>query len=156
MSWLDGGLFVILVLFVIDGLTHGLVHQLISLVGIISGLILAWLFYRRLAAELAFAFGSLASLEPLTFALIFLCGWGVASLIGIVAGSRPRDEDRDWVNPLGGALLGFANGVLILATLATVVVQLDYALSRQIQASQIGSRLLRFAHYVNTFLSRYV
>lgn len=156
MSWMDWALIVLLASFAVHGLMEGLIRQLAGLVGFLAGLILASVLYRGLAARLSLSFDSAIALEPLIFVTILLGVWILANLVGIVSRKRSRDEDSNWPDDLGGALLGLVSGVLMLAILSAGVVQLGIPIGKEIQASQVGTWLLGIAECASRILSGWI
>jgi membrane protein required for colicin V production len=142
MSWLDLVLVAVLAAFAANGVMQGFIRQIASLVGFLLGLSLASALYSPLAARFAPTVDSEITLGPLIFAGILLGVWGLVSLGGIVLRKRSRKKDSNWPDDLGGALLGLASGVVVLAMLLAGMAGLDRSFARQVEDSRLGARLL--------------
>lgn len=156
MPWVDLGIVIVLAGFAVNGLMRGMIRQLTSLAGFLVGLILALVLHRGLALQLASVARFDIALEPLVFVVIFLSVWILASLMGFAAQRRSRDEEDNWVDDVGGSLLGLVTGLVMLSILAAGLVRLGLPLARQVRASPIGAWLLAGASLVGHCLSRWV
>jgi membrane protein required for colicin V production len=121
MHWIDIVLLVLLVVPTIIGLRQGLIKALLSLVGIILGVVLASNFYENLAGALGFISNpDIANI--VAFALILIVVIIAASLLAKFLKAILKMVMLGWVNSLGGAIFGFLMGAITLgAILATVV-----------------------------------
>lgn len=156
MNWVDVGIAIILAAFALNGLTKGLLRQLTSLAGFALGLLLATALYPSVARRLGQATASDIALEPFAFVVIFLSIWVLANLVGFWAHRRSAAQQDDWVDDLGGTLLGLATGWLLLSVLAVVAVQWRLGAAHAIEASRLGAWLLASAAQGARLLSRWM
>jgi len=121
MNWLDIVILVILVVNAFVGLKIGIIKAVLSLVGVIVGVILAGQFYLQLGERLTFISQSGVA-NIVAFAVILV---GIMIIAGILAALLKWVVSAvmlGWVNYLGGAVFGLALGaVFCSAILATWV-----------------------------------
>ena len=152
MSWIDLGFIIILAAFAANGLWQGALRQLGGLIGFIVGLVAAMALYRPLAIALARVTRVRIGLEPLAFAVLLLGCWITINLLAFAAQRRSRQEEDNWFDDLGGALLELCTGLLVLAVLVAGTVALGLPLGRHLQASPIGAWLLRLTRVLDARL----
>ncbi|MFH1650783.1 MAG: CvpA family protein [Chloroflexota bacterium] len=119
MNWLDIIIIVIIAIPTVVGLKMGIIKALLSLAGVILGVILAGRFYSQLAGELTFITEeNLAKI--VAFAIIFL---GIMIIAGVAAGILSKIVSMmllGWVNHLGGAAFGFLLGGIFCGALLAI------------------------------------
>ncbi len=116
MNWLDIILLVILILTVIMGILRGLVKQVIGLVAVIAGLVLASLYYEGAAGIFdTFIKNSLLS-NFLGFLLIFVVVLVAGAILGHLI-TKAMKGPLALVNRLFGGVFGVVKGVLICGIL---------------------------------------
>ncbi len=121
MGWLDIVILVVVVIAVFLGLRIGIIKAVLSLAGLIAGVILAGQFYVPLSGQLSFIPQSNVA-EVAAFAIILV---GVMIVAGVAATLLKWAASAvllGWVNHLGGAVFGLVLGALLSgALLATWV-----------------------------------
>jgi membrane protein required for colicin V production len=148
MEAIDLALLIILASFAANGLMQGMVRQLLAMVGFLLGFVLAMLFYPHLAAWLTRHFGWISAPQPVAFAIILLGIWILANISGFVLRKAVQPTERDWLDDMGGALLGLASGILLTALVIVGMAQLGADMARSIQASHVGSWLMSVAQFL--------
>jgi len=119
MNWLDIGLIVIIGMATLIGLRIGLIKAVLSLAGVILGVILAGRFYPALAAQLTFIpQENLARIAA--FAIILVGVMLVASILASVLKWLVSIVMLGWINRLGGAVFGFVLGTLFCSALLAI------------------------------------
>ncbi len=119
MNWLDLVLIVILVVAAFIGLRIGIIKAVLSLAGVVLGVILAGRFYNALAPSLAFIPQENMA-RIVAFAIILI---GVMVIAGILAGVLKWLASLvllGWLNRLGGAALGLLLGILFSSALLAI------------------------------------
>jgi len=109
MNWLDILILVPLVIDTVVGGWVGLIRAVISLAGLIAGLLLAGHFYGPLGDRLTFVSDQGAA-RMLAFAIIFLVVMLLAALIAWLLTRAASALTLGWVNRLGGAFFGLLMG----------------------------------------------
>lgn len=116
MNWLDIVILVLIAVPTFIGLRQGLIKAILSLAGLIIGVILAGSFHGALAGQLTFITQeSLARIVAFVIILI-----GVMIIAGVIASILKSIASLlllGWVNKLGGAAFGFLMGAIFCGTL---------------------------------------
>ncbi len=135
LDWLDTLLLVILLVTFITGLVKGLVRQVIGILAVVAGIVLASRYYGWLSWQLFSRIESDFWRNGLSFLIIFfgvvLAGW----LLGFLL-SKLMKGTLSLANHLLGGVLGLLKGVLIGAVI--VFAMMSFNFQRQ---AIIGSRL---------------
>ena len=119
MSWLDIIILIIIVVPTLIGLKVGIIKAVLSLAGVIVGVILAGQYYTELAGALTFiSQESLARVAA--FAIILIGVMVVASIAAALIKWAVSAVMLGWVNRLGGAVFGFALGGIFGGALLTM------------------------------------
>lgn len=122
MQWVDWIVLAVLALSVLGGLAQGFFRTVCSLLGLVFGIALADWNYARLAR----VFQPIIKTEPVADAVAFLAIAIVFMLIANVAGGLMKRLFR-WMglgclDTLGGAFVGFVQGVLLVTACILVTV----------------------------------
>jgi membrane protein required for colicin V production len=126
VNWLDYVLLAIIVLTAVVGIIKGFVRQVIGLVAVIAGLVLAVVYYRQTAHVFqAFVKNQLVS-NFLGFLLIFVIVLVAGSILGHLI-TKAMIGPLAFVNRLFGALFGLLKAVLICGVLIFALVSFDVA-----------------------------
>jgi membrane protein required for colicin V production len=120
VNWLDGVILAVLVWFIFTAFTAGLIREVVTIVSVILGVMLAGLFYERLADDLKTFIDSDRSARVAAFLAIF----GAVALAGHVAAMLLKETASllllGTFDHLGGAVFGFAKGIVIIQVLLIV------------------------------------
>ena len=121
MNWIDIAVLVAIAIFAYLGLRMGIIKAVLSLAGLIVGVILAGRYYEVLAEQLAFI-PQASVAKIVAFAIILV---GVMVVAGVLASLMKWIASvtmLGWVNRLGGAVFGLVLGAIFCgALLATWV-----------------------------------
>lgn len=155
MSFFDLVLVIILGAFVLYGLWFGLIHALGALVGVIAGAFLAGRLFDPLAQAFLWLFGGNVNLARIViFFVIFTI---VNRLIGFAFHMLERAFKvltilpfLSSINRLGGGILGFLEGSLVLGGALLLATKFPIApgLTTAIAQSQIAAYLLGVANVI--------
>jgi len=122
MTWVDWVIVGVLVLTTLGGLAQGFLRSVCSLAGLVMGLLLAQWNYGHLAV----LFKRVIPIESVdsvaAFLLIALMVMAVANLAGGVASKTIRWMGLGCLDKLGGAVVGFAQGVVLVMIVILVTV----------------------------------
>ena len=120
MNWLDGAILALLVWFIFAAFTAGLIREVITIVSVIMGVVLAGLFYERLADDLKTFIDSDRAARIGAFLAIF----GATALVGHVAAMLLKETASllmlGTFDQLAGAVFGLAKGIVIIQVLLIV------------------------------------
>jgi membrane protein required for colicin V production len=103
----------------IAGLFSGMVKQLFGLAGVIGGYMLAMRYYQFCSKYLT-SFHS-GTARAISFVVIFLACIVAAHIIGWLVGKIVTISGLGFFNKLGGGLLGFVKGCLIICVMVIVL-----------------------------------
>ncbi len=126
MNWLDILLVTIMVLTAIVGIFKGFVKQIIGLVAVLAGLVLASFYYERTAGIFeTFIHNRLLS-NFLGFLLLFVLVLIAGAVIGHLL-TKAMKGPLAFANRLFGALFGFVKAVLICGIIVFALVSFEVA-----------------------------
>jgi membrane protein required for colicin V production len=120
MNWLDIIIIVLLAISTLMGLRVGIIKAVLSLAGVIIGVILAGRFYPALAQQLTFiSQENLARIAA--FAIILIGIMVVAGILALVLKWLASAVLLGWVNRLGGAIFGLVLGAIVCSALLAIL-----------------------------------
>jgi membrane protein required for colicin V production len=126
MNWLDLVLLAIILLTAILGIFKGFVKQVIGLVAVVAGLVLASLYYRETAGIFeTFIKNGLVS-DFLGFLLIFVLVLIAGAVLGHLI-TKAMKGPLAFANRLFGGIFGFIKAVLICGILVFALVSFEIA-----------------------------
>jgi membrane protein required for colicin V production len=122
MNWLDIVILVLIIVSALIGLKIGLIKAVLSMVGLIVGVVLAGRFYLALAEHLTFiSQPSLAKIAA--FAIILIVVMVIAAVLAALIKWAVSAMMLGWVNRLGGAVFGFVLGAVFCGALLAMWVK---------------------------------
>ncbi|MBA7504667.1 hypothetical protein ES706_03314 [subsurface metagenome] len=122
MSWLDIVIIVVVVIATFWGLRIGILKAVLSLAGLIVGVILAGRFYVPLSQQLTFI-PQVGIAKIVAFAIILV---GIMVIAGVLANLLKWAASimmLGWVNRLGGAVFGLVLGAIFCSALLAIWVK---------------------------------
>ena len=122
MNWVDIVIIIYLVLSVITGFTQGLIRTLLSIIGLIVGILLASHFYKQLGNVLTFI-SNKDWANIVAFIIILVVVMGIAALIAILLRSLIKAIMLGWLDRLGGAVVGLILGALSVSAFLAIIVK---------------------------------
>jgi len=142
MDWLDIVIIVVVVIATLWGLRIGIIKAVLSLAGLIVGVILAGRYYVPLSEQLAFIpQASIAKIAA--FAIILI---GIMVIAGVLARFLKWTASillLGWVNRLGGAVFGFVLGTILCSALLAIWVKF-FGIAGVISESSLTAILLHY------------
>ncbi len=119
MHWLDIVILVILIIATFTGLMRGLIKSVLSLAGLIVGIILAGRLYTYVAGWLTFIQQE-GIAEVVAFALILIAVMIIAAVLASLLKWFASIVMLSWANYLGGAVFGLILGAITAGALLTL------------------------------------
>ena len=119
MNWLDIVIIVLVAVPTLIGLKAGIIKAVLSLVGVIAGVILAGQFHGLLAEQLTFISQENVA-NVVAFAIILIGVMIIASIIAAVLKWIVSAVMLGWVNRLGGAVFGFLLGAIFCSAILAI------------------------------------
>jgi membrane protein required for colicin V production len=117
MNGLDWAIVAILVVSVLLAAAQGFLHEVITLVGVVVGYLLAAWEYWRVAPRLAPYVKSDAVAESVAFLAVFFAVVIAAGIIGRIARWLAREAGLGWADRVLGAVFGLVRGSAVVAVL---------------------------------------
>ncbi len=146
MNLIDVIILLVLCFFAVKGLVRGLVNEASSLAGLLAGGWLAYRFHPSLAVPIKSALQLPAHLSSfLAFIIILLITGICAHIIGNVITAALRLVMLGSLNRLGGLLLGFTEGALLLCMAFSIAASgfMPEQIRRRISSSESANLLAR-------------
>jgi membrane protein required for colicin V production len=144
----DWFLVVLVVVSTLAAFHKGIVRVLMSLGGLIAGIIVASWNYEAVAASLQASISSIAVCEAVAFLAIFILVVVLFSLVAKAIGKTLKAIGLGFVDRLLGALFGFARGVLI-GIAAMMVAAAFFPQAPWLRHSTLSPYFLSGAHAVS-------
>ena len=123
MNWIDIVIAIYLILSVIGGAMPGLIRSVLSLLGMIIGVVLAANFYEKLATVFGFIHNQTVA-NVISFVLIVGAVVVIAAIVGSALRSVIKAIHLGWIDGLGGAVFGLAMGAISAGALLAVIIKL--------------------------------
>jgi membrane protein required for colicin V production len=123
MSWLDLVIVVVLAISTFLGLRMGIIKAVLSLAGVIVGVILAGQYYVALADILPFFSETSSAAKIVAFAIILIVVMVIAITLARLLKWAASVMLLGWVNRLGGATLGLVLGAIFCGALLAIWVK---------------------------------
>ncbi len=140
MNWLDIVILVPLVITVLIGLKMGVIKAVLSLAGLVVGVILAGRLYTPLS-EMLFFIPQAAVAKIVAFAIILIGVLVIASILARLLKWAASLMMLGWVNRLGGAVFGLVLGAITCGALLAAWVKF-LGIGETISASILAGVLL--------------
>ena len=119
MNWLDIVILVVVAIGTFWGLKTGIIKAVLSLAGLILGVILAGQFYAPLAEQLTFI-PQAGVAEVVAFTIILIGVMVIATVLARLLKWITSLVMLGWVNHLGGAAFGFVLGATLCGALLAI------------------------------------
>ena len=142
MNWLDIVIIVGIAITTFVGLKIGLIKAVLSLAGLIVGVVLARLFYIPLSEQLSFI-PQAALAKVAAFAIIMIGVMIIAGVLAMVLKWIASVMMLGWVNQIGGAVFGLVLGVILCGALLALWVNF-FGAGETIANSSLASILSQF------------
>jgi len=122
MNWLDIVILILIVVSILTGLKIGLIKAVLSMVGVVVGVVLAGQYSVALAEHLTFiSQPSLAKIAA--FAIILIVVMIIAAVLASLIKWAVSAVMLGWVNRLGGAVFGLVLGAIFCGALLAMWVK---------------------------------
>jgi len=123
MSWLDLVIVVVLAVGAFLGLRMGIIKAILSLAGVIVGVVLAGQYYVALADALPFFSETSSAAKIVAFAIILIVVMAIAVVAARFLKWAASAMMLGWGNHLGGAALGLVLGAIFCGALLAIWVK---------------------------------
>jgi len=149
MNWLDFAIIIVVVGFAVTAYSAGLIREVVTLVAVICGIVIAGALYDNLARDVL----PFLDDEDAARAISFLILFGSLYLFGqIVAYILKRGASLlmlGWADHIGGGLFGLLKGLIVVQVLLILFAAYpSLGLEEAIDNSEIGPRFLDDASFI--------
>ena len=148
MNILDIILLTILAVALIRGLIRGMIRQVASLLGILTGFVVAGHLYLRFLPLFRHHLPSIAHLEVLTYLLVFGITWLVIVLLGLLFVRLSRAMMMGWADRFLGGALGLIKGVVAAVVMVTMLTLFLPAKSPILTGSLLSVHVQKAGYYL--------
>lgn len=114
MNWLDLAILLTILWFVIAGATAGLVREMVGLVALIGGIVIAGLVYRNLAADIDVMVSSQRTARVVSFAAVLFAVLLAGQIISVLLRGAVSTLALGPFDHAGGLVVGLVKGVMIV------------------------------------------
>ena len=140
MNWLDIVIIVAVVIATFWGLRKGIIKAVLSLAGLIVGVILAGRYYVPLSEQLTFI-PQVSIAKIVAFAIILIGVMVIASVLAGLLKWAASIMMLGWVNRVGGAVFGLVLGTIFCSALLAIWVKF-FGVAGAISESSLTAMLL--------------
>lgn len=105
----------------VRGLFRGLIKELASIIGVLSGFYAAYTYYQEVARMMSDWISNTAYLNIVSFLIIFCFIFIIVSIMGIIIKYLLNIVFLGWVDRLSGLIFGMTKAVLIASVLLIVL-----------------------------------
>ena len=117
MNWLDIVILIALLLFTISAYSAGLIREVVSLLAIFLGVIIAGALYKDLAADVLVFINNDDAARAVAFLALFGSVYLLGQLTAYVLKRAASLLLLGWADHLGGAAFGFLKGIMVIQVL---------------------------------------
>ena len=146
MTWVDVGIVVIFLFFIVTAFSSGLVREIISTGATIAGMVLAGLFYQNIADSLLSSIDNATTAAVIAFLIIFLGITLAGQLLAMVVHPAITVLQLGMADQFLGAAFGVVKAFVIIEVLLVLFVTYPrYDLDTRINDSQFASTMLKMS-----------
>ncbi|TET95948.1 MAG: CvpA family protein [Dehalococcoidia bacterium] len=142
MNWLDIVIVLIVAFFAATAFSAGLIRELVTLVSVVVGIVVAGLFYDDLARDVLVFIDNKDTANIVAFLMLLGAIYLAGQLIAIMLKQVAAILLLGWADRLGGALFGLLKGLLVVEVLLIAFVTFDVGLDDAIDDSGLASVFL--------------
>lgn len=142
MNWLDIAIVLIVAFFATTAFSAGLIRELVTLVSVVVGIVVAGLFYDDLARDVLVFIDNKDTASIVAFLVLLGAIYLAGQLIAIMLKQVAAVLLLGWADRLGGALFGLLKGLVVVEVLLIAFVTFDVGLDDAIEDSGLASVFL--------------
>ena len=142
MNWLDIAIVLIVAFFVTTAFSAGLIRELVTLVSVVAGVVVAGLFHDDLARDVLVFIDNKDTASIVAFLVLLGAIYLAGQLIAIMLKQVAAVLLLGWADRLGGALFGLLKGLVVVEVLLIAFVTFDVGLDDAIEGSGLASVFL--------------
>jgi membrane protein required for colicin V production len=124
LNWVDIVIIVYLIISVVGGALQGLIRSVLSVVGLIVGIVLAANYYQQLGGSVFGFISNTNAANIIAFVVIVAVVVIIAAVVGTILRSVIKAIKLGWVDGLGGAVFGLIMGFISAGAFLAIIVKL--------------------------------
>lgn len=117
MNWIDTAIILILAGFVATAYTAGLIREVVTLVAVLLGIVIAGLFYDDLAADVLVFVDDEDAAQAVAFLVLFGATYLIGQIAAYVLKRMASIMMLGWADKAGGAAFGLVKGLVVVQVL---------------------------------------
>lgn len=117
MNWIDAAIILILAGFVATAYTAGLIREVVTLVAVLLGIVIAGLFYDDLAADVLVFVDDEDAAQAVAFLVLFGATYLIGQIAAYVLKRMASIMMLGWADKAGGAAFGLLKGLVVVQVL---------------------------------------
>ncbi len=142
MNWLDIVIILVIAFFVVSAFQSGLIREVVTLVSVVVGVIVAGLFYDNLARDVLSFIEDDDVAGVVAFLVLLGAVYLAGQLIAIMLKQTASILFLGWADHIGGGLFGLLKGLVVVEVLIIAFVTFDVGLRDSIDGSALASVFL--------------
>ncbi len=142
MNWLDIVIILVIAFFVVSAFQSGLIREVVTLVSVVVGVIVAGLFYDNLARDVLTFIEDDDVAGVVGFLVLLGAVYLAGQLIAIMLKQTASILVLGWADHIGGGLFGLLKGLVVVEVLIIAFVTFDVGLHDSIDGSALASVFL--------------
>jgi len=154
MNLFDVVVVIILCFCLIRGGFRGLIKEISGIVGVLLGFYGAYIYYPHIAHRLSGWISDQGYCNILAFMIIFCVVFVVISVLGIIIRYILNKVTSGWADRIGGVLLGFMKGCLIVAVLFIALTAFLPKGAPFLQQSRLSPFVAKYAEVMAELISK--
>ncbi|MEE8346837.1 MAG: CvpA family protein [Dehalococcoidia bacterium] len=143
MNWIDIAIVIIIAFFVISAYSAGLIRELVTLVSVVAGVIVAGLFYDDMARDVLVFIDDEKTARTIGFLILLGAVYLAGQLVAVMLKQVAAVLLLGWADHMGGALFGILKGLIVVEVILILLVTFpQFGLDDAIDGSTLGSVFL--------------
>ena len=143
MNWIDIAIIIIIAFFVISAYSAGLIREMVTLVSVVAGVIVAGLFYDDMARDVLVFIDDEDTARIIGFLVLLGSVYLAGQLIAVMLKQVAALLLLGWADRMGGALFGILKGLIVVEVILILLVTFpQFGLDDAIDGSTLGSVFL--------------
>ncbi len=153
MNWLDIAIILIVAAFVVAAYSSGLIREVITLISVIAGIIIAGQLYDNLTADLLVFMDDSDAADAISFLVLFGAVYLFGQILAYTLKTGASLLALGWANHLGGAFFGLLKGLIVVELLLIVFAAYpELGLDGSVDRSEVGRFMVKDVDWVQVIL----
>ena len=142
MNWLDIVIVLVIAFFATSAFRAGLIREVVTLVSVVVGIVIAGIFYDDLARDVLVFIDDKDARQVVGFLVLLGAVYLAGQLVAVMLKQAAALLFLGWADHAGGALFGLMKGLIVVEVLLIAFVTFDVGLRDAIDGSAFASVFL--------------